>query len=348
MAEGRINIFTPVWTEDIAYQESFMAMENARGIVEPIQLLYPATEVLEVKSSDLKITYSEGIDYILNQAGELEIPKGSRIVVTKHEDVFLKEEISGYSFAKLAGGYLYFSEDGFFHKRQTVITYKHETTWQGTIPKRQGNVLPKTRAKLERKEPLHVLVYGDSITAGGNASARLGVEPYLERFSDLIIEEWKKEYGYDEIRLTNTAVGGKDSEWGVQEAEKRVATYAPDLMILGFGMNGRAKTVRFKENMEEIIRVARSANPDCEIILIASMVPNQLLPYFVRKQAQYLTSTLEIAKENEGIAVADMTTMHFDLLKRKSFYDMTGNGVNHCNDYLTRVYAQVIMETMKL
>lgn len=348
MAQNSIDIFAPVWAGDVCYQESFMVTENARGEIEPIQLLYPATEIIEVQSSDLKTTYSEGKDYILNEAGELEIPAGSRIIVTKHEDIFLKEEIPGYSFARLNGGYLYFSEDGFFHKRQTVVTYKHATSWHGTIPKRQGDSLPKTRTKLEGKEPLHVLVYGDSITAGGNASERLGLEPYLERFSDLIIEEWKKEYGYDDIRLTNTAVGGKNSEWGVEEAQKRVAAYAPDLMILGFGMNGRANTLQFKENIEEIIHVARSANPDCEIILIATMVPNQLLPNFVRKQAQYLKATLEIAKGSEGIAVADMTTMHFDLLKRKSFYDMTGNGVNHCNDYLTRVYAQVIMETVKI
>ena len=42
-----------------------------------------------------------------------------------------------------------------------------------------------------------------------------------------------------------------------------------------------------------------------------------------------------------------MTTMHGDLLKRKAFIDMTGNNVNHTNDYLTRVYAQVILETVK-
>jgi hypothetical protein len=60
----------------------------------------------------------------------------------------------------------------------------------------------------------------------------------------------------------------------------------------------------------------------------------------------YLAPLLEIASEQEGVVVADMTTMHQDLLKRKAFIDMTGNNVNHTNDYLSRVYAQVILETM--
>jgi hypothetical protein len=77
------------------------------------------------------------------------------------------------------------------------------------------------------------------------------------------------------------------------------------------------------------------------------MLPNNLLPYFVRKQALYLEQLLQISSKQKGVVVADMTTMHQELLKRKAFIDMTGNNVNHTNDYLTRVYAQVILETVK-
>jgi acyl-CoA thioesterase-1 len=45
-------------------------------------------------------------------------------------------------------------------------------------------------------------------------------------------------------------------------------------------------------------------------------------------------------------AVADVTTLWADLLKRKSFADLTGNGVNHPNDFGHRFYAQVILGLM--
>ena len=41
-----------------------------------------------------------------------------------------------------------------------------------------------------------------------------------------------------------------------------------------------------------------------------------------------------------------MTAMHLDLLKAKRFRDMTGNNVNHPNDFLARVYAQVVLQTV--
>ena len=33
-------------------------------------------------------------------------------------------------------------------------------------------------------------------------------------------------------------------------------------------------------------------------------------------------------------------------LERKSFYDMSGNGVNHPNDYGHRIYATVILDML--
>ncbi len=43
-----------------------------------------------------------------------------------------------------------------------------------------------------------------------------------------------------------------------------------------------------------------------------------------------------------GIALADMTSIWAELLNHKKDRDMTGNGVNHPNDFGHRVYAQVL------
>jgi hypothetical protein len=66
-----------------------------------------------------------------------------------------------------------------------------------------------------------------------------------------------------------------------------------------------------------------------------------------------LTSVFEFEKillsleEKYPLAVADLTQMHADLLLAgKRYRDMTGNNINHPNDYLIRVYAQVILKTL--
>ena len=42
------------------------------------------------------------------------------------------------------------------------------------------------------------------------------------------------------------------------------------------------------------------------------------------------------------MALADLTSVWTELLKHKRDWDLTGNGVNHPNDFGHRLYAQVL------
>ena len=46
------------------------------------------------------------------------------------------------------------------------------------------------------------------------------------------------------------------------------------------------------------------------------------------------------------MAVADVTTFHKYLLRRKRFCDMSANNVNHPNDFMARAYAHVMWQTV--
>ncbi|MBR5529062.1 MAG: hypothetical protein IKU57_01165, partial [Oscillospiraceae bacterium] len=72
--------------------------------------------------------------------------------------------------------------------------------------------------------------------------------------------------------------------------------------------------------------------------------PNPEADNFLGKQEEYLP-VLE-SMETEGVVVADMTTYHKSLLAHKRYYDMTGNNVNHPNDFLARAYAQLLWQTV--
>jgi len=54
---------------------------------------------------------------------------------------------------------------------------------------------------------------------------------------------------------------------------------------------------------------------------------------------------MAVVSETPGSALADVTAVHSRLLASKRYVDMTGNNVNHPNDFLTRVYAMVVLAT---
>ena len=56
----------------------------------------------------------------------------------------------------------------------------------------------------------------------------------------------------------------------------------------------------------------------------------------------HLIATLE----EEGFAVGDWWSAHDHILRRKRYFDMTGNNVNHPNDFLARLMAQTVVATV--
>ncbi len=65
---------------------------------------------------------------------------------------------------------------------------------------------------------------------------------------------------------------------------------------------------------------------------------------FAGNQADYLPALLSL--EKKGVAVADMTSLHAYMLERKRFRDMSGNNINHPNDFFARIHAQLMIATL--
>ena len=81
------------------------------------------------------------------------------------------------------------------------------------------------------------------------------------------------------------------------------------------------------------------------------MLPNKEVGFhpgnsILGNQKNYLSALLEFEESMEGVAVADVTSVHEHLLTRKAFRDMSANNINHPNDYVHRVYAQVVLQTL--
>ena len=333
----------PYWKGDTIYHESVMVRKEQDGSVPAISLLYPATEILFVRSSDLKTVYEKGIDWDI-QNGKLVILEGSKVPFMTYNEYYPSTAGSN-TFDTVNGGKIYFSEGSVLHKKQLAVTYKHSASWEGSLPKNKGYLMPKTIAKLKNNEKLKILFYGDSITTGANSSGVVGAAPYAATWMDMFKKSLEKTYNNNKITTVNTAVGGKTSSWGVQNAQERVAAHNPDLLVVGFGMNdGGLSPAQHKDNINTIISVAKAANPNVEVLIVSTMLPNPEVQLTVGNQALYESELLTL--ETEGIVVAPVTSMHKYLMEHKRYSDMTGNNVNHPNDFVARLYAQTLIETM--
>ncbi len=334
-----------LWDTNIVYNESVYPLENEDGTISPIPLMYEPVCILSVRDSSLKTEYKKGVDYDLVN-GKLVIKETGSIPRVKHKEYWLDHEISGSSFPRTGGGYILYGQGESFLSKQLAVTYIHLGEWKGEIPKGKSSLLPKTTAKLENKEELKIVFYGDSIGEGCNSSGFHKVEPFADDWCSMATKYLKEKYDNDYITMTNASVGGMDSAWGYNNY-KNVSRLKPDLVVVAFGMNDgslRVPVNSYTWNIGKIVERIRSENEECEFVLVATMLANEDVTGFAGFQEDYLPALLGL--EESGVAVADMTTVHKYLLSKKRYYDMTGNNVNHPNDFLARFYAQVVIETI--
>jgi len=320
------------------YNESVL-MISKNGKPAEATLLFKPKRIISVKNAGQNIEFKKGIDWEYKDGKLMLLPDSKAIFMTEAE---LYPDSAKRSFPKIGGGKILFNEGSFFHEKQLAVTYKHsKKAWKGIIPKFRGESLPHSADLLKKKQSMHILLYGDSIAAGANASGRSKADPNLPDWGALIVEKLKRSYSTD-IKFTNTAVGGKDSKWGINSVQKEVNAYNPDLVIIAFGMNdgtGKMPPEKFKENISGIIKSVREQNQKAEFILVSTMLPNPE-SLFTGTQPDFKKVLEELT--GPGIVLVDMTEVHRDLLKSKSYQDMTGNNINHPNDFLIRWYAQEI------
>ncbi len=332
----------PFWRADTIHDETVQLI-NDNGVTSA-GLLFDAKRILSIRDSFLQKEYVEGKDWTYTN-GRIVFNAQSEAPFFFKNELRFKEKKEGLSMeGKEPDTYILFTENGLFQSKQLAVTYVKKSTakWQGPVPEFSKNVLPNTIAKLKGKNKFKVVFYGNSIEAGANSSGMINKPPYVPSWAEMLSYGLKRTYG-DRILYLNKSVGGMLAKWGMENAKERVAVENPDLVIIGFGMNDGTFKIAPKEFIEQIksiMETVRAENSNCEFIVISTMLAN---PYAIQNQIQEAYEPEILALKNKGVAVADMTAVHKELLKHKTYQDMTGNNVNHPNDYLARWYAQVLL-----
>lgn len=327
------------------YRESCLALTEDNTKEVELKLLYPVKKVTEVIALGTGERLQEGRDWVL-RGGRVILPPGSHAPVQLAAEFFLaprKEKDGSTTMVrnaiKLVGG-------PWYHERQLEVSYEpaaRDWTW----PAARSSLadLPRTQKLLKAKAPLTVVLFGDSISEGFDASGRNGAWPYQPAYGELVRRQLRKVYGVP-ITFMNHARAGGTSAHATTQVDSQVAWFKPDLVLLAYGMNDRSepRRVDYRANLEKIIDAVRARSPDTEFVVITPMLNNPKQPTgldpvkFIRDEA------LRVARP--GVAFVDVTSTELAMLERKDYLDLSGNGANHPNDFLHRIYAQRILEVL--
>lgn len=242
--------------------------------------------------------------------------------------------------------YLHFSEGGYFHGLQLWLDYTTTAPERLQYGESGTGSLSRTANKL-KEGTLRIALLGDSISQGANASGISGVPPFSAPYFELFLERLRLTTGA-EVESKNFSVGGKTSEWGAREAES-VAAWRPDLLVVAFGMNDASEGCsgdRFRENLQRIRQTIRCENPKVEFVWLSGMTPHPSWHLYRRSLREEYHEILR-KMADEGASFCDVMTGWEDVVSRKGFLSVTGNGVNHPNDFGHRLYRDCLLHCVE-
>jgi lysophospholipase L1-like esterase len=331
MVDARL--LKPFWLSETMRGESLFFVDRGDG-APMASLLFADAERVTLTSATGDVAFENGLDFVVDsEAGLVRLTPASRIPRATLDELYPAHE----PFVLIA------SEDDEFHRRQTAATYSHRSgDWRGFVPRLAAVELPRTLRRLAASQPLTVCITGDSISEGFNASGVTGAPPRQPPYAELVAAGLEQLHG-SRVTLRNFAISGWTADHGVADVS-RVADAKPDLVIVAFGMNdaGYAEAPYYAANIDAIMKGVRDGSPDAEFVLVAPMLPNPRWDYPVMERFGAYRDALA-ALCGEGAALADVTALWTDLLVRKSVHDLSGNGINHPNDFGHRMYAHVIL-----
>ena len=361
----------PLWEGNITYQENATAISE-NGTIEDLQMLYKIDRVIAVRSYDLKTLYEEGKDYTVTADGKLSIPAGSAIKALDSGRLIGPakgdwcDTFDGKGNVTIWGAQI--------HEYQISVTYTHSDAWSGAVPKSEASNIDKVLTKLKNGGDVNIVVYGDSISAGWNASGlnepntmnynngniiertspeALNIAPYAPTWSRAVYAELQKKYPQANINYYNhSCSSSSSSNYGVKFLQSKVIDYKPDIVFFGFGTNEATRnTADFKKDTADMVKKVAAQYPNCAIVLVSAELPNLLhKSYHTNNLSAFEEAYYEIQAENPNlqIAVAPVNAVSKYVNSKKRFEDITGNNINHPNDFGVRVYTSTVLQTLGL
>ncbi len=279
------------------------------------------------------VQYELGRDYVLEASGQIRRTLNSRIPDFRTNVLYGKEDFDHTQFSGCGN-----------HDFFVYVDYEYCEKWSPVSPPAElgSAALPETCKKLLGGKKLRIVAFGDSITAGGEASA-----PELIFWQRWVVA-LRKKYPSATIEIINAATGGDSTESGLQRLPEKGLEQKADLVLIGFGMNdhnlvsvGGVPLEAFSDNLREMIDRVR-AGTGAEIVLYSTFPPNPKWHYGTNNMAAYAFATEAVAREKQT-AFADVYRNWQQFASKKKPEDLLNNNINHPNDFGHWIYFQALM-----
>ncbi len=332
----------PVW-----FEPCLPIAENTGREVD-LRLLYPAEKILSVVSYATGEPLEEDRDWLLRD-GRLVLPPGSHAPIQLAKEFFSTAHTDPNTGAvKNLPTAVRLVDGTWYHERQIEVSYQPAVRdWPWPAAHSNLDQLPRLKKRLAEKTPVTVLLFGDSISAGYNSSRFIGVWPFQPDWGDLVRTPASPNLP-DLGHLHEPFTRRRDFRI------RRDPSREPGRMV---SSRPRAARLRHERSRGRPPRIASRQYGNDHRHRARALAGNRIPHRHLHAQQSPANSTLasdpilfihdEVLKiDRPGVAFADVTTAHLELLKHKNYLDLSGNGANHPNDFLHRVYAQRVLEVL--
>lgn len=355
-----VSMLNPFWLGNVVYNETVMLVDDGESISG--KLLFTPKKILSVRDYAWDVEFTEGEDFTV---------EGNTIVRTENSDIPYLTEANltgqelpeGYQVVSSIAnvetdvvrmGATIYTEGSLIYGHQVSVSYVYDPAEAelGDFKAFDAAELPALKAKLAAGEDVRLGIIGDSVAEGCSSSSMFNREPYLPNFIDLTALALNAGYRAagktGEVTVGNYALGGMTSEWGAAQAQvDEIIADAPDVLFIHFGINDNGSDfsgMAYGDNIESLVLRVKAALPEAEIVLIKAFTP-EIMSYDGELFEDYWAQLDRIA-ENAGVWTLDLYTQSLSMLNTKKYMDVTGNGINHLNDYTSRLYAMNILSML--
>jgi len=270
--------------------------------------------------------YIEGVDYIVDyEKGEIQRTIHSSIPDYSKHILYEKKDFDHTKFTD-------FSNHPYF----IWVDYLTKNGERLAKPNDQSKYLVNFRKKLESGQALSIVSYGNSITAGGEASST------EYRFQFIYGNYLKSIFPQANFKIEDVSIPGYSSKQGIEWWDTYIGKTSPDLVLVGWGMNDHNKggnsPEQFRKNLVKLVGMIKERK-NAEVILYSAFPPHNDWHYGSHSMELYAEATKQAAIEAH-CAYVDVYSTWMKVFKRKDQSSLLGNNINHPNDFGHWLYAQ--------
>ena len=128
--------------------------------------------------------------------------------------------------------------------------------------------------------------------------------------------------------------------------QSEVIKHKPDLVVLMTGGNDGDNTANSEQNIHDAVKQIKAELPNCEIILMDTFVGNKDAGMATKIKPILKGMHDRIAAAEEGVVSVGIFDLHTYMIEGKNYIDFSGNGINHPNDYMIRLYVQQLLSAV--